>query len=449
LEDAARVVAVRSGLLARLSGGGGMVSVSAPAEQVAERVRGWGGRLSVAAVNGPAAVVVSGEPAALGELLAGCEREGVRARRVAVDYAAHSAQVDQVRAELVAALAGVAPRAARVPMLSTVTGEWVGAGELDAEYWFANLRQPVRFAEAARGLVAEGFGVVVECSPHPVLAVGLAEAEAAVVGSLRRGQGGPGRFLTALAEAWAAGAPVDWRLPPGRQVDLPTYAFQRQRYWLDAAPVVSQARPTADRAAPAADTATAPGLAQRLAGRPEAEQEQILLDLVRGHAAAVLGHAAVPSGPPGPPVPPRPGIQPDQAFKELGFDSLTAVELRNRLRAVTGLRLPATLVFTHPTPTALARHLRAEINPTDGPLPVLGELQRLEDLLATTSLDGDTRAKVAKRLEALLWKWRGDMNRTVGAAGTAEGGAAIERAALDSVTAEDMFALIDRELGTS
>jgi polyketide synthase 12 len=290
LEDAARVVAVRSGLLARLSGGGGMVSVSAPAEQVAERVRGWGGRLSVAAVNGPAAVVVSGEPAALGELLAGCEREGVRARRVAVDYAAHSAQVDQVRAELVAALAGVAPRAARVPMLSTVTGEWVGAGELDAEYWFANLRQPVRFAEAARGLVAEGFGVVVECSPHPVLAVGLAEAEAAVVGSLRRGQGGPGRFLTALAEAWAAGAPVDWRLPPGRQVDLPTYAFQRQRYWLDAAP--DPGLGSADHPLLGAAVALADG-GVLLAGRLSVQSHPWLADHAVGGAVLLPGTAFV------------------------------------------------------------------------------------------------------------------------------------------------------------
>jgi acyl carrier protein len=185
--------------------------------------------------------------------------------------------------------------------------------------------------------------------------------------------------------------------------------------------VRTHVRPVAGRGA------SVNGLAQRLAGRTDVEQEQIMLNLVCGHVAAVLGHRSPPE------------VQPDRAFKELGFDSLTAVELRNRLDASTGLRLPATLVFTHATPAALARHLRTLISPSSATLPVFGELQRLEDLLVTAPPDGDTRAKVAKRLEALLWKWRGDTDSAT---------ATIDRATLNSASAEDMFALIDRELGT-
>ncbi|HZN20233.1 MAG TPA: beta-ketoacyl synthase N-terminal-like domain-containing protein, partial [Micromonosporaceae bacterium] len=229
LEDAAKVVALRSAALVGLSGRGGMVSVSLPADEVGQRIAAWDDRLSVAAVNGPATVIVSGEPEALDELLAGCEADGVRARRVAVGYASHSAQIDTIRDQLSEALAGVSPQAATVPMVSTVTGDWVDPSTLDASYWFDNLRRTVRFHEAVQRLQDEGYGLLVECSPHPVLAVGIPDTPA--VGSLRRDDGGPARFLTSLAEAYLHGVAVDWRLA-GRRVDLPTYAFQRQRFWL-------------------------------------------------------------------------------------------------------------------------------------------------------------------------------------------------------------------------
>ncbi|HZN19092.1 MAG TPA: acyltransferase domain-containing protein, partial [Micromonosporaceae bacterium] len=230
LEDAAKVVALRSAALVGLSGRGGMVSVSRPAADVGQRITAWGERLSVAAVNGPATVIVSGEPGALEELLAACEADGVRARRVAVGYASHSAQIDAIHDELRQALTGIRPQPASVPMVSTVTGDWVDTSTLDASYWFTNLRQTVRFHEAVQRLQDEGFGPLVECSPHPVLVAGVPDALA--VGSLRRDDGGATRFLTSLAEAYVHGAPVDWRLPAGQRVDLPTYPFQRQRYWL-------------------------------------------------------------------------------------------------------------------------------------------------------------------------------------------------------------------------
>ncbi|MFF3209015.1 acyltransferase domain-containing protein, partial [Streptomyces sp. NPDC002962] len=240
LGDAARVVALRSRALRRLSGLGGMVSVAAGRERTEDLLAGWVGRVGVAAVNGPGSTVVSGDADALDELVVVCEGLGVRARRVAVDYASHSAHVDLIREELAELLAPVVPVSSGVPFFSTVTGDWLDTARLDAGYWFENLRRPVRFGEATRALLDEGFSVFIESSAHPVLATGISETvdagdvPGAVVGSLRRGEGGMGRFLTSVAEAFVRGVEVDWAsvLPGGRRVDLPTYAFQRKHYWL-------------------------------------------------------------------------------------------------------------------------------------------------------------------------------------------------------------------------
>ena len=241
LEDGARVVALRSRAIVSIAGRGGMMSVPLPAEQVRERLRPWQERLSVAAVNGPSSVVVAGEAAALDELLTALTADSVRARRIAVDYGSHSAQVEPIRDEVVAALAGIAPRPADIPFLSAVTAQWLDTTGLDPEYWYTNLRETVRFEDAVRALLKAGHRTFIEVSPHPVVAFGLREtiddagADAVVLGTLRRDQGGLVRFLTALAEAHAQGVDVDWgSLFAGtgaRRVDLPTYAFQRSRYW--------------------------------------------------------------------------------------------------------------------------------------------------------------------------------------------------------------------------
>ncbi|MFE2183813.1 type I polyketide synthase [Streptomyces sp. NPDC059455] len=243
LTDAARVVALRSRALRALSGRGGMVSVSLPVAEVRERLSAWCERLSVAAVNGSSAVVVSGDTDALEELLVRCERDGVRARRVPVDYASHSAHVEAIEDELLRDLAGIAPRSSAVPFYSTVTGGVLDTAELDAAYWYRNLRQTVRFDETVRVVLGEGIQVFVEVSAHPVLTMGIEQTaddhgtRATVVGSLRRDEGGPARFLKSVAQAYVGGADVDWREvfagTGARRVDLPTYAFQRRRYWLE------------------------------------------------------------------------------------------------------------------------------------------------------------------------------------------------------------------------
>ena len=169
LADGARVVTLRSRLLAAIAGSGGMVSVGLGEHDAKELVGRWGDQVSVAAVNGPSLVTVSGAPAALDELLAVCKQDGVRARSVAVDYAGHSAQVEALHDTLIAELGSLAPHASSVAFHSTVTGTVMDTAGLDAEYWYQNLREVVRFEPVIKDLSDDGFSVFVEVSPHPVL----------------------------------------------------------------------------------------------------------------------------------------------------------------------------------------------------------------------------------------------------------------------------------------
>ncbi|WP_410608408.1 SDR family NAD(P)-dependent oxidoreductase [Amycolatopsis sp. lyj-109] len=243
LEDAAKIVALRSRAIGKLVGTGGMVSVALPAEEVRALIARWDGAIDIAAHNGPASTVVSGDPEALAVLVAEGEAKGYRARTIPVDYASHSAHVDLLADELRELLTGITPRTGDIPFFSTVTGQPLDGAELDGGYWFRNLRQTVRLEEATRALLDDGHRVFIEVSAHPVLtsALGDTAAEAGVddtvvVGSLRRDDGGPDRFLASVAEAHVNGVVVDWPAVtggPGAPVDLPTYPFQRHRHWLE------------------------------------------------------------------------------------------------------------------------------------------------------------------------------------------------------------------------
>nr|WP_107466328.1 type I polyketide synthase [Streptomyces sp. MA5143a] len=243
LADGARVVALRSQAILALSGKGGMASVQLPVVEVEQFAPVADGRVEVAAVNGPSSVVVAGTPEGLDEVIVEAEARGARARRVEVDYASHSAHVEQIHDELLDLLGGLEPTASRVPFFSTVTADRFDTSGLDAEYWYRNLRSTVRLESTVARLVEAGHTVFVEASPHPVLAGAVQEtAEAAgrdvaVTGTLRRDDGGMERLLLSLAEAYVHGAPVDWRKcyagTGARTVDLPTYAFQHRRYWTE------------------------------------------------------------------------------------------------------------------------------------------------------------------------------------------------------------------------
>ncbi|MEH1130817.1 SDR family NAD(P)-dependent oxidoreductase [Micromonospora sp. CPCC 206061] len=226
LQDAATVVALRAKALTALPAGGGMASIPLPADEL-----DLPETLHVAAVNGPASTVIAGDDAALTEYVEAHKRAGVRARKIAVDYASHSPHVEAIRDDLLTALAGIQPRPATVPFYSTLTGGLVDTTELDAGYWYRNLRHTVQLHDAVEALKKDGHRLLIEVSPHPVL---VSAVDATTIGTLRRDEG-HARFLTSLAEAHVHGAAVDWTtVVSGRVIDLPTYPFQHERYWLDA-----------------------------------------------------------------------------------------------------------------------------------------------------------------------------------------------------------------------
>ena len=273
LEEGARVVALRSQLLRRVSGSGGMAVTELAAAAVEDRLKAaeWSG-LSLAVVNTPGSTVVSGPSEAVERWVRRLGEEGVFCRQVSVDYASHSAEMDPILPELERALSDLAPQAGQVPMVSTVTGARCEGTTLDGAYWCRNLRQTVRLDLALAELIGDGHGVFVEASAHPVLAMPLStasgEREGVVVGSLRREAGGMSELLRNLGVLHVHGVAVDWEKVFGASaskqvVALPTYAFQRQRYWLEAekasgdvstAGLSSVAHPLLGAATPLADS---------------------------------------------------------------------------------------------------------------------------------------------------------------------------------------------------
>ncbi|OBI38683.1 polyketide synthase [Mycobacterium sp. E1386] len=241
LRDAARVVTLRSKLLRSLAHSGGMLSIACSTERARELLAPYGNRVSIAAVNGPSAVVVSGEVAALDELVGFCADLELRTRRIDVDYASHSVEVEAIRDELAEALAGIEPTSSRIAFFSTVTGSRLDTAGLDAAYWYRNIRQTVQFDQAVRAACEHGYRTFIESSPHPALIAGIegtcddcGDPEAIVVPTLGRDDGGLARFLTSAAAAFVAGVNVKWRgvLSGSGFVELPTYAFDRRRFWL-------------------------------------------------------------------------------------------------------------------------------------------------------------------------------------------------------------------------
>ncbi|MDY7089112.1 MAG: SDR family NAD(P)-dependent oxidoreductase [Actinomycetota bacterium] len=245
LADGARVVALRSAAIARrLAGAGAMLSVALSEREAAERIEGREG-VSIAAVNSPGSVVLSGLPGTVEAVRAELAEAGVRVRRIAVDYASHSEQVELLRDDLLTALAPITPQPSTIPFLSTLTGDWQDTTELTATYWFHNLRERVRFAPAVRALLDSDHRAFLEIGPHPVLVpavqetAGEADIPIVATGTLRRNQDGVARVLTSLAEAYVHGVDVDWTgcFPGARRTALPTYPFRPDSYWLPPVPV--------------------------------------------------------------------------------------------------------------------------------------------------------------------------------------------------------------------
>ncbi|OLF11984.1 hypothetical protein BLA60_08085 [Actinophytocola xinjiangensis] len=237
LADGAAVICRRSALLTRVSGRGAMASVELTVEQAEAEIGAYADRVSVAVSNSAGSTVLSGDPGALDEIIAGLAGREVFARRVKVDVASHSPRMDELRADLLAALESVRPRAGTVPLMSTVDQREVSGDALTAGYWVRNLREPVMFGAVTRELAGRAPTVFVEMSPHPVLVPALEETvedagQGTVVGSLRRDEPELETLLHAVGQAHLAGVRLDWALiNPGRHTDLPAYPWQRSRHW--------------------------------------------------------------------------------------------------------------------------------------------------------------------------------------------------------------------------
>ncbi|MEJ2870701.1 SDR family NAD(P)-dependent oxidoreductase [Actinomycetospora sp. OC33-EN08] len=289
VEQGARVVARRATVIREhLAGHGAMASVPLPAEQV-QLTDG----LSVAAVNGPASTVISGDVAAVEQFIAACP---VEAKRIAVDYASHSQHVDAVVDTIASELDGLSPASSTIPLFSTVRGELLDTAAMDAGYWAENLRRPVQLQQAVEALVEQGHDVFVEVSPHPVLtgAVGDTAPDALVVGTLRRDHGTRRQALLALGALHVRGVTPDWDTVIGEATpvkDLPTYAFDHRRYWLDPATPAADVTAADDDFWDAVERGDLAGLATGLGLEADADLDAIVAARAARHRLA-RRHAA-------------------------------------------------------------------------------------------------------------------------------------------------------------
>ncbi|WP_060893423.1 hybrid non-ribosomal peptide synthetase/type I polyketide synthase [Streptomyces europaeiscabiei] len=400
LEEGARIVAERSKTLAALSSDGEMATVQLPVFEVEAALAPHGNAVSVAVVNTPGSTVISGDRAVVEKLLHAWDDQDVMCGKLNAACASHSSHMDALLPGLRDQLAPLNPRPSRIPLYSTVLGRRAAGEELDADYWCRNLREPVRLDLAQQELLADGYTVFVEVSPHPVLAMPLAdggaEQDAVVLAAMERDQGGLDRLQHTLGALHAHGVEIDWpaAVPHGRMVDLPGYAFQRQRHWkaparrkttdqrfwdavgadetdslaellgasgehrdsvADLLPLLRRWHESRDGHAASADrphedettgTPQDSGLAERLAGMDRDTQLTTVLELVRTEAAAVLGTTRIPA---------------EQPLQQLGMDSLMAVGLRARLARRSGLRLGTDVLFRQGGCAGIAQHVVDEL----------------------------------------------------------------------------------------
>lgn len=357
LPDAAMLVAARGRLMQALPAGGAMFAVQAREDEVAPML---GHDVSIAAVNGPASVVISGAHDAVSAIADRLRGQGRRVHRLAVSHAFHSALMEPMIAEFTAVAAELSVGLPTIPVISNVTGQLVADDFASADYWARHIRAVVRFGDSVRSAHCAGASRFIEVGPGggltSLIEASLADAQIVSVPTLRKDRPEPVSVMTAAAQGFVSGMGLDWASVFSgyrpKRVELPTYAFQHQKFWLAPAPSVSD--PTAAGQIGAsdggADLLASSGFAARLAGRSADEQLAAAIEVVCEHAAAVLGRDGAA------------GLDAGQAFADSGFNSLSAVELRNRLTAVTAVTLPATAIFDHPTPTELAQYLITQID---------------------------------------------------------------------------------------
>ena len=285
LDDALRVLCRRSALMHGLSGTGTMAVVDLPSEEVISELTAFEHKVSIAAVNSTRSTVISGETVCVNELIARFNARGIFSRRVNVDVASHSPQMDALSGKLGESLAGITPLSAETPFASSLFGRMASGEELDAAYWAHNLRMPVQFSKALEALMERKIDVFLEMGPHPVLGPSIEQAEMdaercpIVACCGRRDDNESERLIGAIATLWCAGASIDFARKatlPAKVIDFPLYQWNRRRHWADLADVAC---------------ASGPRTARRLPGTEELEWmfETVWRELSRpqttGHAA--------------------------------------------------------------------------------------------------------------------------------------------------------------------
>ncbi|MFF4529089.1 type I polyketide synthase [Streptomyces sp. NPDC001407] len=411
LADACALVAARGRLTQALPAGGAMVAVQATEDEVRAQLADGRPGVDIAAVNGPEAVVLSGDEAAVTDLAREWAARGRETRRLRVSHAFHSAHLDAMTEAFAEVARGVSYSAPSLPVVSTLTGAPVTDELRRPEHWVRHVRETVRFHDAVRALRDRGATAFLEVGPGGVLTAAARRclpdaAPETFVSVLRRRRPEPESVLTAVAQAHTIGLSPAWDrlLPKARtRVDLPTYAFQRGHYWLAGMAGAGTARPVRPEVQEPTAPSGTPPLSRRLADASEEERGHLLLTLVREQSATVMGG-----------VDPA-QVEPDRPFLELGFDSLMGVELRAALAADCALPLPPGLIFDHPTPAALAAFLGEQLaaaasgTPTAAaPSPYSLEalyrnantLDRPEDALALTKAASRLRPVFASVAEA-------------------------------------------------
>ena len=443
LDDAARLVVIRSRIFARhLTGQGAVASLSVGPEHAEQLLTGYHGRLVIAGINSPHLCTIAGPVNDLNHLVTHCDNSGIRARLIPATVASHSPQVEPLRQQLHTELDFLTPQPATIPIASTVTTTHLTGTELTADYWYENCRQPVNFATTITQLLTQTNTptAFIEISAHPVLTYPIQDTtdtinpphQPLILHTLHRDHDNPTHHHTQLAHAHTHGLPIThtptYTPHHPTTTDLPTYPFTHHTYWIN--PPTGPAEPD-QWVLPDPDPEigeTAPAFAAKLAGLPRAEQARRVAELVRGAVAEVLGHPGIDT------------VQPHRTLKELGFDSLAALRLRNALNAATDLRLPATLAFDHPTPADIADRVLADLTEA-GPGPVDETLDLIRDLLTRPATDPATRDHIIDRLRAVLT----ELPATAPTAGEPSGAASSPD--LDEISDAELFDIIDNRPG--
>lgn len=309
LEDAARIICRRSQLLRRTSGQGAMAVVNLPVDAARTALAGHEQQLSIAVVNSPHSTVLSGDPQALAAVIERLQHENVFCRYIKVDVASHSPQMDALRADLLAALHGIAPRAGSIPIYSTVLGQVINGHACDATYWMQNLREPVRFADAVEQALADGHTLFIELSVHPILLAAVEQsiqahdAAATTLPSLQREADERSQLYTTLGTLYCSGYPVNWDalVPAGsRALDLPTYPWQHQ--WFPIMPKTSSHRQRSSAAHRSGGASATHPLLERFLAAARPGGEQFWETSLQGVSAAYLTEYRVLESPMLPPA---------------------------------------------------------------------------------------------------------------------------------------------------